>query len=140
MKTLATMTAIAALVAGMSVASAQNPAKPQTGSTSPANLNAAPTDTKQTGATGQSGMQTPGAAAVKGSGTVKTDTQAGSVSPAAPNAAASGEAQVGKSGMQPKSTQTQSGGSMTTPQTTGSSDTAAQSPADPNAKPSTSVK
>ncbi|MDO9413044.1 MAG: hypothetical protein Q7T81_10775 [Pseudolabrys sp.] len=127
MKTLATMTAVAALVAGMSVASAQT-------TVSPGNPNAAATDTKQTGAQTNSGMQQAnpaGSSAVKPTNT--TDT-----SPAAPNASASGEAQAGKSGMQSTGTQTQSGGAMgAKPSTTG---TGAPSPADTTKIPPAAVK
>ena len=135
MKTLATMTAIAALVAGMSVASAQNPAQPQTGSTSPSNLNAGGTsDTKQTGAQTQSGAQTPG---VKGSVTTTQSATNPAASPSDPNyRSTDGDAKL--SGAQSKDSQMKSSGKATAPAaTTGDS---SKSPADPNAKPPTSSK
>jgi hypothetical protein len=58
MKTLATMTAIAALVAGISVAGAQNSAAPSNSNASPSDLNARPTDQ---GSNKNSGTQTPAA-------------------------------------------------------------------------------
>jgi hypothetical protein len=134
MKSLATMTAIAALIAGMTVANAQNPAG-SAGSAAPGNLNSKPIDN---GSNVQSGTETPGAAAVKGSSTVTTTPGANtSASPSAANAIPNDGGSKTMSGTQPMSTQSQSGGSATTKaSTTG----AAQSPADPNAKPPTSTK
>jgi hypothetical protein len=139
MKSLATMTAVAALIAGMSVASAQAPA---TGTTvSPANPNATATDTKQSGAQDQSGSQSKGST-MQGSGStaVQSNTAAsgaGSVSPADPNAAKVGESGEVKSGMQPKSTQTQGVNAPTRPSTTG---TATTSPANTAVTPPNAVK
>ena len=87
MKTLTTMTAVAALIAGMSIAGAQtNDGK----TTNPSSINAAPT---QQGNTGKSGMQPeatknmPGASrSMQG----KSDQQAETVNPASPNAAPTG--------------------------------------------------
>lgn len=73
MKTFTTLTAVAALVVGMSVASAQNKAGPAPAETSPSNLNAG----TATPGTPQSGTQSKGtakAATVKKSGAKNTIT------------------------------------------------------------------
>jgi hypothetical protein len=65
MKTLTTLTAVAALIAGMSIASAQNAGGPAPAGSSPSNLNAgSPTGTKDKA---QSGNES-GAAGMKSSG------------------------------------------------------------------------
>ena len=132
MKTLTTMTAVAALIAGMSIAGAQtNDGK----TTNPSSINAAPT---QQGNTGKSGMQPeatknmPGASrSMQG----KSDQQAETVNPASPNAAPTQEGNAGKSGMQPKSTADMP--SRTAPRaTTGTSaEQPTVKPSSPSAKP-----
>ena len=138
MKSLATMTAVAALIAGLSVAHAQNPASTSNTNPSPSNLNASSTDTKQTGAQNQSGSQTPGAAMQKGPTTVQSGATPSSVSPADPNAKMGDSGDKTTSGAQPKSTQMQSGGAKPVmPSTTGSG---TPSPADMKATPPSTVK
>lgn len=64
MKTLTTLTAVAALIAGMSIASAQNAGGPAPAGASPSNINAgAPSGTKDSA---QSGNES-GSTAMKGS-------------------------------------------------------------------------
>lgn len=132
MKTLTTMTAVAALIAGLSVAGAQtNDGK----STNPSSINAAPI---QEGNTGKSGMQPkatkdmPGAS---GSMKGKQGQQAETTNPANPNAAPTQEGNAGKSGMQPKSTADMPSGTAPRATTGTSAEQPAVKPSSPSAKP-----
>ncbi len=129
MKKIATMTAIA-LLAGVSFASAQNATGPAGPGASPSNLNSVPNDDGRT----QSGTESRGAAAVKGSSTVAPSTASTpGGSPAAANATPQEGGGTSMSGSQPQRTVSQPGGAATTgTATTGPS---AISPADQNAKP-----
>lgn len=81
MKTLTTLTAVAALVAGMSIANAQNSTGSSAGTTAnPSNLNAAPTSE---GNKSQSGMESKSAADAKVRAPVTTGS--GGASNATPN-------------------------------------------------------
>lgn len=132
MKTLTTMTAVAALIAGMSIAGAQTTTNP---STNPANPNAAPT---QEGNTGKSGMQPkatqdmPGAS---GSMKGKQGQQADTANPASPNAAPTQEGNAGKSGMQPKGTANMPSGAAPRATTGTSAEQPTVKPSSPSAKP-----
>lgn len=128
MKSLATMTAIAALIAGMSIASAQNSAG-SAGASSPGNLNAAPNGPSSNT---QSGTESKGAASVTGAPAAGQTAQQNK-SPSDPNFKPVDNGDKTASGMQPKGTQSQTNGSATTPHST--TTTGTKSPADPSAKP-----
>jgi hypothetical protein len=68
MKTIATLTAIAALIAGMSIASAQNAGGQATGGASPSNINKGEVDSTRQGS--QSGSES-GGTALKSGGVAK---------------------------------------------------------------------
>ena len=100
MKTLTTMTAVAALVAGMSIAGAQTNSN-QGATTNPGSINAAPT---QQGNTGKSGSQPKATKDMSGSSNSVPSAKSATTNPASPNAAPTQEGNSGQSGMQPKST------------------------------------
>ena len=94
MKTLTTLTAAAALIAGASLAHAQTSTS-GAATTNPGSLNAAPTSE---GSNGKSGMQTKGSADMKGSSKVKTDQQAQSENNADINKTIAGITALGRVG------------------------------------------
>jgi len=122
MKTLTTLTAAAALIAGMSIANAQT--APQGTTTNSGAVNAAPTGE---GNTGKSGMQPKGSADMKGSGKVMPGKQADSENPAKMNNKPTDSGSAPKSGMNADV----KGGSAMKPATTGSG---ASSTVNPNDK------
>ncbi|MCW5688790.1 MAG: hypothetical protein KIT76_09625 [Pseudolabrys sp.] len=127
MKTLTTLTAAAALIAGMSIANAQT--APQGTTTNSGAVNAAPTGE---GNTGKSGMQPKGSADMKGSATVKPGQQAQSENQADINKKPTDSGMAPKSGMQSDATKNMGSGSAKTPSaTTGSG---ASSTVNPNDK------
>lgn len=126
MKTLTTLTAAAALIAGMSLAHAQGTSGATTNSGS---INAAPTSE---GNTGKSGMQGKNSVDMNGSAKVKADQQAQSENNADINKKPTDSGMAPKSGMQSNSTKTMGSGSAKTPSaTTGSG---ASSTVNPNDK------
>lgn len=132
MKTLTTLTAVAALIAGMSVAGAQtNDGK----STNPSSINAAPT---QEGNTGKSGMQPkatkdmPGAS---GSMQNRQGQQAQTTDPSSINAAPTQEGNTGQSGMQPEGTANAPSGTAPRTTTGTSAEQPSVKPSSPSAKP-----
>lgn len=127
MKTLTTLTAAAALIAGMSLAHAQSAGSAATQNSG--SINAAPTSE---GNSGKSGMQTKNSADMKGSAKVKPDQQAQSENNADINKKPTDSGMAPKSGMQSNSTKTMGSGSAKTPSaTTGSG---ASSTVNPNDK------
>ena len=129
MKTLTTMTAVAALIAGMSIAGAQT----NNGSTvSPSNPNAAPTSE---GNTGKSGMQPTATQDMRGSSTVMPGSQAQSENPANLNEKPTDGGSAARSGTQSPATADMP--ARGTPRaTTGTSATQPTiNPSAPNAKP-----
>jgi len=128
MKTLTTMTAVAALIAGMSIAGAQTNAN-KGATTNPGSINAAPT---QEGNTGKSGSQPVMTKDMKGSSNAMPSAKSTATSPANPNAAPTQEGNTGQSGMQPKSTADMPARG-TTRSTTGAAGTDAQKTINPSA-------
>ncbi|MBS0245838.1 MAG: hypothetical protein JSR61_04395 [Proteobacteria bacterium] len=119
MKTLTTLTAAAALIAGMSLAQAQTATSGAT--TNPGKLNAAPI---AEGGKGKSGMQTQNPTHMKGAAKVKTDKQAQSENPASINEKPTQSGSAPASGMESKAAADAKGGLKsgvkTRAQTTGS--------------------
>ncbi|HWK97612.1 MAG TPA: hypothetical protein VNR39_19530 [Pseudolabrys sp.] len=132
MKTLTTMTAVAALVAGVSIAGAQTQNDGKT--VNPSSINAAPT---QEGNIGKSGSQPYATKDMKGGAKTMqgTQNQAQTANPGSINAAPTTEGEMGRSGTQPKGTADMP--SRTAPRsTTGTSaEQPTVNPAAPNAKP-----
>lgn len=132
MKTLTTMTAVAALITGMSIAGAQtNDGK----STNPASINAAPTSEGNTGKSGMQPKATKDMPGASGSMQGKQGQQADTANPANPNAAPTQEGNAGKSGMQPKSTADMPSGAAPRATTGTSAQQPSVKPSSPSAKP-----
>ena len=132
MKTLTTMTAVAALIAGMSIAGAQTNSGT---TTSPASPNAAPTTE---GNVGKSGMQPKSTQSMPGSSNSVPSAQGQTANPASPNAAPTSEGNTGQSGMQPKGTADMPARGAPRATTGTSADQPTVNPSAPNAKPNKS--
>lgn len=129
MKTLTTLTAAAALIAGLSIAGAQtNDGK----TTNPSSINAAPTTE---GNTGKSGMQPKATKDMPGASNSVPSAKAETTNPANPNAAPTQEGNTGQSGMQPKSTADMPSGTAPRATTGTSAEQPAVKPSSPSAKP-----
>lgn len=132
MKTLTTMTAAAALIAGMSIAGAQtNDGK----TTNPSSINAAPTTEGNTGKSGMQPKATKDMPGASGSMKSKQGQQAETTNPANANAAPTQEGNAGKSGMQPKSTADMPSGTAPRATTGTSAEQPSVKPSSPSAKP-----
>jgi hypothetical protein len=134
MKTLTTMTAVAALIAGMSIAGAQtNDGK----TANPGSINAAPTTE---GNTGKSGMQPKATQDMKGSsmkGASQTmpNKQVQSENPASINEKPTGSGSAAQSGAQPPATANMPARTAPSATTGTSASQPTIDPAAPNAKP-----
>ena len=140
MKTFATVTAAAALIAGMSFASAQNASGPTGTTANPSNQNAASSGEAQIK---KSGSQATNPAMKSGTHVTQQGGASGATSPADPNARPSDSGNL-KSGMQPKSTAKEGVKPSTTtgaasPTTSPAGSTSSTSPAATNAKPANST-